>query len=146
MFKRLFVMMLVGAAAFAAWHATHPQPVAADDATANADAPAPVDNSFIGRLEGKIGQITASIAGNQIRASVAKTERQIAILQPLVRKTGGSSGKNAITVTNRIWTLDSLSLASLDAAHPVDAIKKAMDARGYIDMVRMDVSDESAAR
>lgn len=147
MFKRLFMTMLVGAAGFAAWHASHPQPVSADDAAMpSADAPAQVDNSLIGRIEGKIGQITTGLAGSQIRASIEKTERQIAILQPMVRKTGGSSGKNAVEVSKRIWALDSLSLASLDASHPIDAIKKAMDARGYIDMVRTDVSDESAAR
>lgn len=142
MLKRLFVMIVIGAAGFAAWNAAHPAPVAAT----TADVTANVDDSFSARLKQKIGVFTAGIVGNQIRTATAKTEDQLALLGPAMKKTGGLSGRNARELSLRIIALDSLSIASLDAAHPVTAIRQAMDARGYIDMIRQDVSDETAAR
>jgi hypothetical protein len=145
MFKRLLMTIIVGAACFAAWNASHPTPVSAD---ANTETTVQADDmsSFGGRLKHKIGSITVGFAGSQIRASIAKTERQLNDLGPSMKKTSGRSGSNAKAVAKKIIAIDSLALASLDAAHPVTAIRQAMDARGYIDLIRQDVSDETAAR
>jgi hypothetical protein len=145
MFKRLLVMIIVGAAGFAAWNASHPTPVSAD---ANNDTVAQADNtdSFTGRIKHKIGMMTVGAVGDQIRTSIAKTEHELALLRPAMKRTTGRSGKNAQLLSKKIIAIDSLSIASLDAGHPIQAVRQVMDARGYIDLIRQDVSDETAAR
>ncbi len=142
MFKRLLVLALVGAAGFAAWQAGHPAPVAAGDATGveyNAE-------TFGGRLKLKVGTIVTSVAGGQIRASVAKTERDLARLKPVIKRTRGPGQRRALAVAKKVTVLDSLALASLDAAHPMIALRQTMDARGFIGLIRQDIAEEVAAR
>jgi hypothetical protein len=143
MFKRLFFLIIVGAAGFAAWNAAHPAPVAAADPTAAVEE---IDNSFTGRMKQKVGRFSANLAENTIRASVAKTERQLALLRPAMKRAGGQAERRSIVVAKKIAVLDSLSLASLEAAHPISAVKQAMGARGYIDVIRQDLMEETAVR
>ena len=144
MFKRVFLTIIVGAAGFAAWQAAHPTPVSADAATEEVQAENTA--SLTGRAKYRIGSIGAGMVGGQVRASLAKTERERVELEPLIKKTGGRNGTNAKIVSKKIIALESASVASLEAAHPIDAMKRAFEAKRFIDILRQDVSDETAAR
>ena len=143
MIKRMLFLVLTGGACLAAWQATHPAPVAAGD---EAIATAGVSNSFAGRMKHRFGEMGARIAGDQIRASVQKTDRELASLKPAVKRSNQSVQRRAIKTTAKVIELDSLALASLDASHPVLAIKQAMSARSYVDLIRQDVIEETVVR
>jgi hypothetical protein len=150
MIKRLLILLVVGAAALAGWQSLHPSTAAADDSAGSdttADASADSADSGIGaRVKHNIGKFTVRIAGNQIRASIRKTERQLGSMQPAIDRVSEPSHTRAITVSRKIIVLDSLALVSLDAAHPVTAIKQAIDARRFISLVHEDVLEETAAQ
>jgi hypothetical protein len=143
MFKRVFFLMLTGGACLAAWQATHPAPVAAGD---EATITAGVSNSFAGRMKHRIGEVGTRIAGDQIRASIRRTDRELASLKPAVKRSNPNVQRRAVKTTAKIIELDSLALASLDASHPVLAIKQAMSARSYVDLIRQDVIEETVVR
>lgn len=144
MFKRLIFFTIMGGAALAAWNSAHPQTAAAADLS---DTSGVQDSSSVSaRATRRLSIIGTSLAHRQIRASVEKTERELAIMAPMIRKTGGQNGRSAVSVSLKINELDSLSLASLAAFHPVASVRFAMSARGYLDVIRQDISDEVAAR
>jgi hypothetical protein len=143
MFKRLFLILIIAAAAFAAWRTSNPTPLAADTGAAGLAART---ESAMGRVKLSIGRVGVRVAGGQIRASVARTERELHALKPAIQRTQGRSQKRALAVSRTTMRLDSLALAALDGSHPVSALKLTIDARGYIAVIREEVSEEIAAR
>ncbi|MEO5511167.1 MAG: hypothetical protein ABIV28_07645 [Longimicrobiales bacterium] len=140
MLKRLLVLLVVGGALLAAWQTAHPAPVAAaDDMTYSTD-------TFRGRLERNVGEIASNVLGKHIRASVSKTEHDLQVLRPAIKRSSGADQRRALVVSQKITALDSLSLQSLEALHPILAIRQAMSARGYIGVVKQNLMEERAAR
>lgn len=138
-FKRLLMAGLFAAAAVAAWHASQPTPVLADGiVTAEAAQP--------GKVRSAIGNFGSRVVSRPVRAAVRKTERKLYALTPAIKATKGPGQLRAKNVSKKILAIDSASVLSLESGRPVQAIKHAINARQYLDLIKDDVSEELAAR
>lgn len=144
-FRFLALLLLVGAAAFAAHgamsdsHAAAPAPTRGPQPAASLSPVA----SGAGRVTHAIGNTGAKIVAPGVAGMVRRTDEMLEGLKPAVLRAPAQRRLRADKAAARIGKLHKEAGEHLEQGRPIAAFKAAMEARSLIDAVRQQVIEES---
>ena len=83
-----------------------------------------------------LGKIGIRLVEGPVQRMSANTQHTIRAIGPALKRTGGANGKRAMDAAKKATALDRESLDALAKAHPVKAVRAAIDARNFANVAK----------
>lgn len=147
---RLLVVLLLIAAVSVALHSSEGSAAKDGAATVLAVAPAAAGVEVVtvsaARTRSVVGGAATAVLRPTVTGMTVKTARQLAELEPAIRRTTPQRAERARKISRQIGEMNETALASLDEGRPIDAVRFATRARNLVDAVRHQVLEDLIIR
>lgn len=104
-------------------------------------------NSTVGtRIRDSVGRVGARLLGPTVRATLKESKRDLADLEPAIRRAKPHEVVRARKLAVKVVALDSAAHRSLAAGRPIRAMQQALDGKQFVKAVKMNVVEEAVFR